>query len=74
MRQWLRRWWPALLLGVATIGAYGTAYYSLSVLIPAIYAAAGHRVADSGDCDHPAASWRSAESRRRRRFAGGGRP
>jgi MFS family permease len=29
-------WWPALLLGLATIGAYGTAYYSIGVLIPAI--------------------------------------
>ena len=36
MQRWLRRWWPALLLGVGTIGAYGTAYYSLGVLIPAI--------------------------------------
>jgi MFS family permease len=32
----LARWWPVLLLGLATIGAYGTAYYSIGVLIPVI--------------------------------------
>ncbi|MGH2583896.1 MAG: MFS transporter [Dehalococcoidia bacterium] len=32
----LARWWPAILLGLATIGAYGTAYYAIGVLIPAI--------------------------------------
>jgi MFS family permease len=32
----VRRWWPVLLLGLATIGAYGTAYYSIGVLIPVI--------------------------------------
>jgi MFS family permease len=37
----LRRWWPALLLGLATIGAYGTAYYSIGVLIPVIGEATG---------------------------------
>jgi MFS family permease len=33
---WLRCWWPAVLLGFATIGAYGTAYYAVGVLIPVI--------------------------------------
>jgi len=36
MRARLATWWPALLLGLATIGAYGTAYYSIGVLIPVI--------------------------------------
>jgi MFS family permease len=36
MRERLATWWPAFLLGLATIGAYGTAYYSIGVLIPAI--------------------------------------
>jgi MFS family permease len=41
--MWLRlaTWWPALLLGLATIGAYGTAYYSIGVLIPVISADTG---------------------------------
>src|SRR4051812_19746941 len=39
----LARWWPALLLGVATIGAYGTAYYAIGVLIPVIAAETGWR-------------------------------
>ncbi len=30
------KWLPAFLLGLATIGAYGTAYYSIGVLIPVI--------------------------------------
>ncbi|HEY7269885.1 MAG TPA: MFS transporter [Dehalococcoidia bacterium] len=29
-------WWPAVLLGLATIGAYGTVYYAIGVLIPEI--------------------------------------
>ena len=37
----LTRWWPVLLLGLATIGAYGTAYYSIGVLVPVIGAATG---------------------------------
>jgi MFS family permease len=41
MRGRLAGWWPALLLGLATIGAYGTAYYSIGVLIPVIGAAEG---------------------------------
>ncbi|MGE0541468.1 MAG: MFS transporter [Dehalococcoidia bacterium] len=36
MIERLARWWPALLLGLATIGAYGTAYYAIGVLIPVI--------------------------------------
>ena len=32
----LERWWRVCLLGLATIGAYGTAYYSIGVLIPVI--------------------------------------
>ena len=31
------KWLPAILLGLATIGAYGTAYYSIGVLIPVIH-------------------------------------
>lgn len=37
------RWWPALLLGVATIGAYGTVYYAIGVLIPVIAEETGWR-------------------------------
>jgi predicted MFS family arabinose efflux permease len=37
----LTRWWPVLLLGLATIGAYGTVYYSIGVLIPVIGEATG---------------------------------
>ena len=37
----LARWWPVLLLGLAIIGAYGTAYYSIGVLIPVIGEATG---------------------------------
>lgn len=37
----LARWWPAILLGLATIGAYGTAYYAIGVLIPVIAEATG---------------------------------
>jgi MFS family permease len=33
---WLNRWWPVVLLGFATIGAYGTAYYAVGVLLPVI--------------------------------------
>jgi MFS family permease len=36
LSSWLTRWWPAVLLGFATIGAYGTAYYAVGVLIPVI--------------------------------------
>ena len=36
LSSWLERWWPAVLLGFATIGAYGTAYYAVGVLIPVI--------------------------------------
>ena len=36
MTRQLRRWWPPLLLGLATIGAYGLAYYGIGVLVPAI--------------------------------------
>jgi predicted MFS family arabinose efflux permease len=39
----LARWWPAVLLGLATIGAYGTAYYAIGVLIPVISAETGWR-------------------------------
>jgi MFS family permease len=35
-RGWLVTWWPAILLGLSTIGAYGTAYYAIGVLIPVI--------------------------------------
>ncbi|MGE0686327.1 MAG: MFS transporter [Dehalococcoidia bacterium] len=31
------KWLPAFLLGLTTIGTYGTAYYSIGVLIPAIH-------------------------------------
>ncbi len=34
--RWIRRWWPVLLLGWATIGSYGVAFYSFGVLIEAI--------------------------------------
>ncbi len=34
--RYLREWWPPILLGIATIGAYGTVYYSIGVLIPVI--------------------------------------
>jgi MFS family permease len=37
----LARWWAAVLLGIATIGAYGTAYYSIGVLIPVIAESTG---------------------------------
>jgi MFS family permease len=39
----LARWWPVLLLGLVTIGAYGTAYYAIGVLIPVIAADTGWR-------------------------------
>ena len=39
----LARWWPAVLLGLATIGAYGTAYYAIGVLIPVIAEDTGWR-------------------------------
>lgn len=39
----LARWWPAALLGLATIGAYGTAHYAIGVLIPVIAAETGWR-------------------------------
>ena len=35
-RGWLVTWWPAILLGLSTIGAYGTAYYAIGALIPVI--------------------------------------
>lgn len=35
------RWREAILLGLATIGAYGTAYYAIGVLIPVIAADTG---------------------------------
>jgi hypothetical protein len=31
-----RRWWAATLLGLATIGAYGTAQYAIGTLLSAI--------------------------------------
>src|SRR5262245_1467812 len=34
-------WAPASLLGLATIGAYGTAYYAIGVLLPVIETAEG---------------------------------
>ena len=42
LRRWAR-WWPAALLGLATIGAYGTAYYAIGVLIPVIAEETGWR-------------------------------
>jgi predicted MFS family arabinose efflux permease len=42
IRRWAR-WWPAALLGLATIGAYGTAYYAIGVLIPVIAEETGWR-------------------------------
>ncbi len=36
IRVQLALWWPAILLGLATIGSYGTVYYAIGVLIPAI--------------------------------------
>lgn len=36
-------WWPAILLGLATIGAYGTAFYAIGVLLPVITEATGWR-------------------------------
>lgn len=33
---WLRLWWPAVLLGLATIGSYGVATYAIGVLIAPI--------------------------------------
>lgn len=33
---WFATWWAAVLLGLATIGAYGTTYYAIGVLIPVI--------------------------------------
>src|SRR5437762_9756145 len=41
--QRLLRWWPVVLLGLATIGAYGTAYYAIGVLIPVIAKETGWR-------------------------------
>jgi MFS family permease len=41
MRRLAGVWWPALLLGLATIGAYGTVYYAIGVLIPTIAADSG---------------------------------
>lgn len=40
-RDWTRAWWPAVLLGVATIGAYGAVYYSFGVLIEPVRAETG---------------------------------
>jgi MFS family permease len=37
------RWWPAVLLGLATIGSYGTAFYAIGVLIPVIEKETGWR-------------------------------
>lgn len=39
----LMRWWPAALLGLATIGAYGTAFYAIGVLLPVIAEDTGWR-------------------------------
>ena len=36
IRSWAA-WWPVLLLGWATIGAYGVAFYSFGVLIEVIH-------------------------------------
>jgi MFS family permease len=36
MMSTLAQWWPAVLLGVATIGAYGIANYAIGVLLPVI--------------------------------------
>lgn len=35
------QWWAAVLLGIATIGAYGTAQYAIGTLVPAIAADTG---------------------------------
>ena len=43
MMNRLSLWWPAALLGLATIGAYGTAYYAIGVLLPVIAAETGWR-------------------------------
>lgn len=43
MQERLLRWWPALLLGIATIGAYGTAFYAVGVLLPVIAKDTGWR-------------------------------
>lgn len=37
----IRLWWPVVLLGIATIGSYGTVYYAIGVLIPVISADTG---------------------------------
>lgn len=39
----LVHWWPAALLGLATIGAYGTAFYAIGVLLPVISRETGWR-------------------------------
>ena len=39
--SWVVSWWPALLLGLATIGAYGAVYYSFGVLLAPIRDATG---------------------------------
>lgn len=39
--RWLLQWRPAILLGLATIGAYGTAYYAIGMLLPVIHDATG---------------------------------
>jgi MFS family permease len=41
MKRWIALWWPAVLLGLATIGSYGTVQYSIGVLIPAIHSESG---------------------------------
>jgi MFS family permease len=43
VRERLVHWWPVVLLGVATIGAYGTAYYAIGVLLPVIAQETGWR-------------------------------
>jgi MFS family permease len=30
---WLRKWWPAVLLGVSTVGTYGVGWYAFGVII-----------------------------------------
>ncbi|MDA0302202.1 MAG: hypothetical protein O2822_06715, partial [Chloroflexi bacterium] len=39
--RWLSTWWPVLLLGWTTIGAYGAVYYSFGVLLAPMRDATG---------------------------------
>jgi MFS family permease len=41
VRTWLATWWPVLLLGCTTIGAYGAVYYSFGVLLTPMRDATG---------------------------------